>query len=157
MKGCSDNKRGNNLSPAVHFATSLVGAGIVYSMFGSFISAVAFFASGVLVDLDHLLDYLKEYNMRGLSVHRFFKTCYEDKFKKAILIFHSYEFLFIFWIVITIFRLDIFWIALALGMTMHLVLDQLRNNVFALSYFLTYRWIKNFNTKDIFIERLRKD
>ena len=145
------------MSPAVHFVTSLVGAGIVYGMFGSFISAVIFIVSGVLLDLDHVFDYIREHHLKSFSIKRLFETCDEDDFEKIVLIFHSYEFLFILWIVITIFKLGIFWIALALGMTMHLVLDQLRNNVFALTYFLTYRWMKKFDMEHIFIKKGARD
>ena len=142
------------MSPAVHIVSSLVGAGIVYSIFGNFICAVIFLASGVLIDLDHVFDYIREHNIRSLSVKRLLETCYEDRFEKVILIFHSYELLFILWIVITIFKLGIYWVALALGLTMHLVLDQLRNNTFVLSYFFTYRWMNNFEIK--YISRKRR-
>ncbi|MBL7130357.1 MAG: hypothetical protein ISS45_02990 [Candidatus Omnitrophica bacterium] len=145
------------MSPTGHLVSSLIGAGIIYSIFGSFISAVIFFISGVFIDLDHIFDYVRQYGLKSLNIRTLSEICYEHKLDKLTIIFHSFEFLLILWIFITIFKLNIFWIALALGISVHLIIDQLSNGTFALSYFLTYRWIKHFNTKELFFEKGIKD
>ena len=128
---------------AGHFITSLIGAGLVYSIFGNFIS-------GFLIDLGHIPEYLRDYGLKNLNITTFCKSCYENRLAKALLFLHSFELLFILWILITVFKLNIIWITLALGVTMHLIIDQFSNRILPLSYFFTYRCSKDFNIEMLF-------
>ena len=69
--------------------------------------------------------------------------------KKLYLILHSYEIVIIFWAAIYIFSLGKLWQAIALGLTQHIVLDQLTNPMRPFGYFFTYRFLKRFKKEKV--------
>ena len=141
------------MRPVGHFVSSLIGAGLVYAIFGNFISAIIFLISGLFLDLDHIFDYVREYGIKSLNIKTLCETCYENKFDKVYIFFHSFEFLLILWIFITFYKLNILWMALALGMSVHLIIDQFTNRAFGLTYFFTYRWVKRFKERELFFKK----
>ncbi|TAN59715.1 hypothetical protein EPN16_06685 [bacterium] len=87
----------------------------------------------------------------NLRVVNFFHWCNNRKFEYLTLIFHSFELLFILWIVIYMFGLGSFWVALAIGFSQHMILDLFGNGKFLKThsiYFLTLRAAKGFRIKD---------
>lgn len=113
-----------------------------------FYSTISFLA-GILIDLDHLLDY---YVHKGLDkplnlnwIKDFYITCTDIKFDKLYLVLHSFELLTLFWLVIYKFSLGKFWIAIAIGFTQHMLLDKIGNPVHPLMYFLLFRIYNKFN------------
>lgn len=134
-----------------HFVSSLIGAGLFYGIFSNFISAIIFFISSFFIDLDHIFDYVRQYGLRNLKLQNFFEACDQHRLVKTTLVFHSFELLLILWFIITVYKLNILWIALALGISLHLIIDQFTNGAFVFSYFFTYRWIKNFKTEKLFV------
>lgn len=100
------------------------------------------FFSGVLIDLDHYLEYYllrKEFPYRYKDLVDF---CWYNDEKKLYLLFHAYEYVFVLWFLIYFFGLSPVWSGLAIGLTIHLLLDQWTNPIKPLFYFLTFR-IKN--------------
>jgi hypothetical protein len=100
------------------------------------------FASGVLIDLDHYLEYWllrKKFPYRYKDLVDF---CWYNEEKKLYLLFHAYEYVFVLWFLIFFSGLRQVWLGLAIGLTIHLVLDQFTNPIKPLFYFLTFR-IKN--------------
>jgi len=122
---------------------------VAYSVFRS---AAVFFvslAAGILIDIDHIFDY---YTQEGptLKIKKIYSWCLENKFKSVFFYFHSVELLFLLWLSISLFKLGLLWIAIAIGLTQHLILDILFNrNVFRYGYFLSYRIIKGFRKECI--------
>jgi len=100
------------------------------------------FLSGVLIDLDHYLEYClsrKKFPYRYKDLVDF---CWYDEEGKVYLFLHAYEYLFVLWFVIYVFCLGKVWLGVAIGLTTHLVFDQWANPGKPLFYFLTFR-IKN--------------
>src|ERR1700722_8801562 len=102
-------------------------------------AALGCFLSGVLIDTDHYLEYYihrKKFPFRYNDLKNF---CWDATAKKQYLIFHAYEYMIVFWLLIYIFSLDVIWTGVALGLTTHLIFDQFTNPIKPLFYFLTYR------------------
>lgn len=133
-----------------HIVTTLTISSIIYFIYNSFSVFIACLVGGILIDIDHLLDY---YLHRGadLRLKNFFNWCYKNEWQTLILFFHSVELIFIFWLIISIYDLGLFWIGLAVGISQHIVLDIVFNsemiNVF--SYFFLYRLVKGFSREYI--------
>lgn len=115
----------------------------VWAYFKSFGYAAVSFASGVLIDLDHVIDYYASYGFTW-KAKEIYDTCLKIKLKKLYLILHSYELIALLWLTIYLFSLSNLWKAIAIGLTQHIVLDQITNPINTLGYFLTYRIIKGF-------------
>lgn len=73
----------------------------------------------------------------------------DSDLKRVFLILHSLEFLFIFWSLIYVLKLNEYWIAAAIGFTQHMFFDILTNYVGLKGYFLAYRMLVGFETKKI--------
>lgn len=114
------------------------------------------FLGGFFIDLDHLIEYFLAY---GTNFHfDYFLTGMQFlELGKAYVLFHAWEYIPL----LLFFRYKIqksslrkkdivaaIILALTLGMTSHLVFDQLDNNVNKGGYFLIYRFLHNFNLSD---------
>jgi len=100
------------------------------------------FFSGVLIDLDHYLEYCifrKKFPFRYKDLVDF---CWYNEESRLYLFFHAYEYLFVLWFLIYFFSLGKVWFGVALGLTTHLLFDQWINPGKPLFYFLIFR-IKN--------------
>jgi len=69
----------------------------------------------------------------------------------VLLFFHSFELLFLLWIIISFFKLGLLWVAIAVGLTQHMVLDIFTNKnlIYTYGYFFTFRIIKKFRKENI--------
>src|SRR4030065_336426 len=75
-----------------HLSASIIISWVLYAMFKSWGLAIASFVSGVFIDLDHIIDYLRSSGI-SLNVKKFFNYFYKKKFDKVLLIFHGWEWL----------------------------------------------------------------
>lgn len=116
----------------------------MWSYFRSAKCAILSFGAGILIDLDHPLDYMLTNNFR-LDIRDMYRSYLAVSIKKAYLIFHSYELIILLWLSIGFFSLSNAWKAAAIGFTQHIVFDALYNRINALAYFFTYRLINNFD------------
>lgn len=107
------------------------------------------FVSGIFIDLDHVIDHYKN-NGFTLKPGDVYGACLDMKFKTLYLALHSYEIVILLWIAIYCLSLSNAWKAAAIGMTQHLILDNLTNPMHKLGYFFTYRAMKKFR-KDLLI------
>jgi hypothetical protein len=139
--------------PSHHVMLSTaVSAGFGYWS-GSWTAAGICLVSGVLIDLDHHLDYVivrREIPWRYADLWAY---CMEKPVQKIYLFFHSWEQQAILWGCIYAFGLGWEWIGLALGMTTHMIADALANPVRPWAYFLSYRAALGFQAELI----LKKD
>lgn len=69
--------------------------------------------------------------------------------KKLYLVFHSYEMVLLLWAAVYLRLLGGIWVAIAIGLTQHLIFDQLTNGLNTFAYFFTYRASKGFITASI--------
>jgi len=112
------------------------------------IAAVSFF-SGVLIDLDHIPDYIWEYKMR-FRVNEFFNVHHNETITFAMIAFHSWELLVMLNIYAFFISGNPWIIGIATGFTQHVFLDQIFNKSKKLSYFFFWRLKNGFKVKNIF-------
>lgn len=104
----------------------------------SFASAIA---SGVFVDLDHLIDYFIAFGM-DFRMDYFLRSYQFLKTDKIYVILHGWEYVIILFAALLFLKSQkakTAVAALALGLFFHLGVDTLLNQVPARSYFLLYR------------------
>jgi hypothetical protein len=116
--------------------------------FKSFGCAAVSFASGVLIDLDHLIDYYANHGFTW-KAKAVYDSCRKVTFKKLYLLLHSYELIALLWVLVSVYQLSNVWKAIAIGFTQHMIFDQITNPINTLGYFLTYRVIKGFKKESI--------
>lgn len=134
--------------PRGHIVISGIIGIFVWAWFKSAGCAIIAFASGVLIDLDHFIDYYANFGFT-LNLNRIYDACHKMKFSKLYVVLHSYELIALLWISIFIFGLSHYWTAAAIGLTQHMIIDQITNPINNLGYFLAYRIIRKFKREDI--------
>ncbi|UCG35409.1 MAG: hypothetical protein JSW17_01005 [Candidatus Omnitrophota bacterium] len=95
---------------------------------------------GIFIDLDHFLDYLLYF--KRFNLKQFLITPYGES-KKAYILLHSWELVFILLITGFIFKY-IHVLVLGFGMALHLLVDTLQRGSFLL-YCLAYRFRHKFD------------
>ncbi len=126
-----------------HAAAALPLAAAVHWAGGSLTAAGLAGAASVLVDLDHVADYVW---WRGgwRGVDDFFASYHAHRVTRLLLLMHSWELLLPFWGLLALLAAPAWLWALAVGWSFHLVLDQLANPVGLGFYFLAYRSRRGF-------------
>ncbi len=134
------------MKPSVHVSTSAILATAIYAYSRSVPEAASCLVGGVLIDLDHVVDF-HLFSGERFSLTNFFSWCNESRWQRLTVIFHSYELLGI--LCAIAYYLDnavlrgIIW-----GAGLHLLLDQIGNlRTFRLSpwfYLLGYRIVMGF-------------
>lgn len=145
------------MKPVGHLVSSAVATTAVYYFFENVLCVTIFFLSSILIDIDHLFDYIRECGIKNFNVRTFCQWHYDFRFDKTWIVFHSFELLFLLWAFIMVLKLNIYWVSFALGVTFHLILDCLFNRIFALTYFFIFRWRNGFHPEKLFRdEKVRK-
>ena len=132
-----------------HLAVSLAGAAGIYTASRSAPMSLSFLAFGVLLDLDHWIDYWIEYGAR-LDVAHFFRAVSRKEFRRAFLFLHAWEgFL--------LSALLAWWSGWApllsgacLGWGSHLLCDQFSTRPNRWGYFLAWRIAGRFDYRHAF-------
>lgn len=132
------------MNPWGHLIAAAPLAGAVYLAGGSGAMAAGAAAASVLVDLDHVVDYLYLTGGR-LKLGRLYRDYRGHRTPKLILALHSWE--------LSILALACAWLlgapalvwGLALGWVFHLACDQMANRVGAPFYLLSYRYFRGFD------------
>ena len=142
--------------PSRHVIVSLVLGGGIWVFTQSFIAGLLCLFSGILIDVDHLIDYVINSGLKGFSVEEFYWTCLklpqqkeQSKFKKVYLIFHAWEIAILLWAGCLLFK-SIYFLAIALGYTAHILMDNAVHVFHPFSYFIIYRLRKDFRTSRLF-------
>lgn len=131
------------MMPVAHVVASGVISALVGLFFKSFGCAAVSFITGVFIDLDHLFDYYISHRFT-LNVKRIYCACRMIRFRRLFILLHSYELIALLWIAIYILSLSNIWKAAAIGLTQHMILDQIANPINKYGYFLTYRLMNRF-------------
>jgi len=131
-----------------HIATSAVLGAIIYYIFKSMPMTASAFLSGVLIDLDHVLECYLNYG-ENFNMWTTIKICESGKLKKAHLILHSYELVLVYSLLIWWFDLGPVWYGIALGLASHLILDAIFNCYHANGLFFIVRYNKDFKYSKI--------
>lgn len=131
------------MGPLRHLAYSTAAASVLLLTAKSPKVAVGCVASGVLVDLDHLIEY-KKYCGDRWDWEEFSTGIYFDKKGTVKVIFHSWEAAGVLWSIVLardgIGKKSLLY-GIAAGYTLHLILDQIGNNLNRMGYFELYRWM----------------
>lgn len=138
-----------------HIAVSVLISGTLFILFRSWGLSCASLVSGVLIDLDHVIDY---WIMRGMrfDVQQIAAYFDESNFRnrtKIYFFFHSWEFLTAALATAFMTEWDPWATGLLVGYCHHMVLDEIRNNTtyrlrpYVLGYSLIWRWKNGFEFK----------
>jgi len=140
------------MRPTYHIAVS-TGISIgVYGFTQSLWASAVQWVAGVLIDLDHPLEYWIK-RKRNRSLKDFLYMSMSDTFKTVHLLFHGWEIVLLTGILAFFYIGPLIGIALCIGLTQHLMFDQFTNPTHRYSYFLLYRIINKFETKICFPKR----
>ncbi len=132
-----------------HIAASSSVSALIYYATRSLALTAASFIAGIFIDLDHILDVVREHG-GNITIKDFFKICHNARFDRIILVCHGWEWLFI-GTALAWYTSWNHWILGALiGVTHHMVLDSIHNSSNLRSYSLIYRWRNNFHFDTIF-------
>ena len=142
------------MRPSAHIVTSGIVGVFVGIHFQSLPCAIMTLVSGVVIDADHFLDYYITHGFT-FNIKNVYNACLKVNLKTLILILHSYELIALLWVCIYIFSLSPMWKAMAVGVTQHMIFDQLVNPINKYGYFLTYRIAKGFR-KELLLKRYRR-
>ncbi len=129
------------MKTSAHILTSSVLSAGLYAYSHSLPEAASCFVSGVLIDLDHVLDH-RLFSGEKFTITNFFSWHNDARWRKLSLVFHSYE-LYVILCGVAFFVDSALLRGLLWGAGLHLLLDQLANGrMYRLSpwfYFLGFR------------------
>jgi hypothetical protein len=132
-----------------HTIISITFSAFLFGISKSWIIFTASLLSGVLIDLDHVLDHLWEYR-RPFSVKTLFDVCYNNRATFCMVIFHSWELLTLLNIYAFFISGNSWVIGITIGFTQHVVLDQIFIKPNKWTYFFYWRLKNNFNFKKMY-------
>jgi len=133
-----------------HTILSTVVAGVLYAVFRSWELAAASVLAGVLVDLDHFMDYFIEYGPRADRT-LFFRSFGAGLYRKIYIPIHGWEWIAICAVIAWLADWNIWWIGMAVGLTHHLIADQIVNGASRFGYSLLWRAAHGFDPAKTFI------
>lgn len=139
---------------STHVYSSAILGGTLYALTQSVPMAIASFISGVLIDLDHVFDFLV-FSKEKFSIKGFFSWCYDTKWERVTLLFHSYELYLALGIIVYFYPNKIL-IGVLFGSGLHLILDQIGNRIhgrYPMFYFLTYRCFVGFRKSKLLVNQ----
>jgi hypothetical protein len=136
------------MKPSVHLAASAVVSASLFAVTKSPTIAGVSFLCGFLIDIDHFIDYFREYGFR-INRKDFFRVFNETRFEKLWLVFHAWEWVFALFLLAIMSGWNEVVLGLLIGVVHHMVLDQIGNGVTAGGYFIVYRAINRFVVKSV--------
>jgi len=140
------------MRPSYHIAASAgISLGLQATMH-SWPATLGCFLSGVLIDVDHYLEYCLIRKKFPFRYEHLVDFCFDGSVSKIYLFFHAYEYLVILWFLICFFHPGNVWLGVATGLTTHLFFDQFTNPIKPYFYFLTFRVKNRFEKSKILSE-----
>ena len=140
------------MKPGRHIIVSLFMGIIVWFFARSLYAGFVCFFSGILIDIDHIIEFIIHHGWRNFSYKRCYLACEQTskqdgkyQFRKIYLIFHCAEIALLLWFLVFYTR-NLYLFAVALGYSTHLILDYLPGLVYPFSYFVVWRAINKFRT-----------
>jgi len=120
----------------------------IWLLGGGLTAATGILVGGILIDLDHILEYLLHF---GLPFRRrtFFKAAREHIYPRYYLFAHSWELCGLLWLLAALTCRPFLW-GLAGGSSLHLILDQLGNPCHFFTYSFLWRAGHGFRTEAVF-------
>lgn len=138
------------MKPVYHVLVS-AGTGFAFGFWlKSFPAGLACCLSGIFIDLDHCLDYYLNRREIPARWEKFWNFFVRAQMKKFYLIFHSYELILTLWFIAYMLHLNIVWLGVILGISIHVICDQIFNPFQPFAYFFTYRLKVRFDRNSIY-------
>jgi hypothetical protein len=144
------------MGPLKHIKYSTVAATTLLITSKSVKVAIGCLTAGVFTDLDHIIEYggyCRDFDTKW-RWEEFFSGTYFDKKGTVNVYFHSWEFSLALWILVLATKQrqkkGKFY-GIAVGYTLHLILDEIGNNLNHLGYFELYRWLVNWKQEKLII------
>ena len=116
---------------------------------GDWRNAAAYFAWGVLIDLDHLADYWREDGF-NTNVKRFLGFFDARLPKRQWLFLHGWEWVALAFVAALSPQAPSWWVWAAQGWLTHLILDQFSNGLKPYAYFFYFRAKHGFVSKELY-------
>ncbi|MCF7872931.1 MAG: hypothetical protein K9L80_01825 [Candidatus Omnitrophica bacterium] len=131
----------------IHIIISLEVFLIVYFKTGEIFYLIPVILGGILIDIDHLIDYIIQFE--GLSLKKILVFPYKKR-KNIYLFFHSWE-LVILGAFFSFFYNSLFWQVFFCSWGLHLLVDNIDGAKAKgfLHYFFTYRLVKGFKAEKL--------
>ena len=101
--------------------------------------ALFFWAGGIFIDIDHIIDYVREKRKLPVSLAAIERFFYDLELKQLYCVLHSYELLAALFAMNFFFFQSSYGYSLLLGCLVHLITDSVSNQVHWKSYFFFYR------------------
>jgi hypothetical protein len=118
------------VSPGGHLITTAAACAAVYAGTGSTELVAGLAAGGILIDVDHVIDYVLFERQRDLRPTAFLRYYLSGRAERVVLMLHSYELLAVLTALAWFTRVDWLW-GWVFGMLLHLPLDVIFNGKFA--------------------------
>ena len=132
------------MTTTAHTIASTVLAAGIYKATSSVEMASAALFVGIFLDIDHIIDFFL-FSWERFSISGFRSWCYEGRWERLILIFHSYELYALFGLLVYYNPHPVL-LSIFCSVGLHLILDQIGNRylikAFVISpwfYFFTFR------------------
>lgn len=134
-----------------HTAFSAAISGVLYLIFKSWGMAVSCFISGIFIDLDHIIDVLREHGL-PFKVKKFFEVCDKGQFDRVMLLWHGWEWIVLWGIAAWLTEWNPWVTGAFIGIGQHMILDTLYNSSNPCTYSLLWRWKKDFDFDTVFAD-----
>ncbi len=135
-----------------HIAVSAAASAAVYLVSGSIAAAIGCLIGGVLIDLDHVVDYVLNYGP-AIRPARLFHAFKYESMKHIVVFLHSWELVFAALVALWLTGWEPFAAGLAGGAGLHLLLDTLFNKHSAPAYFISFRLFHGFSGRHFYGEK----
>ncbi|MDD4909713.1 MAG: hypothetical protein PHR44_03420 [Candidatus Omnitrophica bacterium] len=147
------------MRPRYHVVSSLAFGIGFWKASGDLKASLACLLAGILIDIDHVIDFYIHNRIKMESPLRAYRRlrdwCFGLKFDALYICLHSIELLLLIWLYVLILKPGIFWLAIAVGLTQHMILDIIFNSrrfIPPRGYLFFYRMKKGFK-KDALMRR----
>lgn len=134
------------MKPQYHAASSALIAGILYLFFKSWSMALSCFISGILIDIDHVYDFVKETGFPFEWKKMYGIICNNDITHWTI-VFHSWELVFLLAISAWFTDWNPWITGVSAGFGHHVMMDVFHNEVTIPQYSFVWRLKNNFVIK----------
>ena len=149
------------MRPLWHVMAGVGLGAIVFRATASWQLAACSATTEIFVDLDHAIEHLFQ-SRHPFCIRTFLSKRNSLDWSKMVFIFHSYEWIIFLIVLGWYFNLPFLW-AIALGLIIHIFLDEIGNRRYILPgrlslgfYFFSYRLFKHFRTKSLVYENSQK-
>lgn len=138
-----------NMKIEHHITLSTIISGALYAIFKSWELSISSLITGVLIDIDHTIDYFVEHGLR-LNRKKFLSYFYNEQHKKITLLLHGWEWLCCLGAAAVVTEFNLWVTGVLIGYGHHMVFDYFYSKASISAYSLIWRWKKNFDSQTVF-------